>query len=107
MKSKIGSVAFEGPRWIIDFSLTMLMAVFIIAVVLTFANEKIDSHDLEAELLVKSLLYSDFCIVYSDGLQAYPGVISIEKMSQENLKSCFAKDSLGYKIKLLDDKGVV
>src|SRR3989344_4453516 len=96
-------VAFDAPRWIIDFSITFILAVFILIIALVFVNEKIDTNPIEADNIIINLVYS--CLVYSDEVSSYPGVIDINKLSKDRIKSCFSKDSLGYTVSLYDLEG--
>src|SRR3989344_4438994 len=105
MLSKSGNLAFDAPRWIIDFSITFVLAIFIFIVLFNFINENIPIHDIEADNVMKNLLYSDYCLVYSDEFGSYPGIVDLNKLSKENLISCFAKDGLGYTVSVLDAEG--
>lgn len=105
MISKRGGAEYDSVTRITDFALTFVVAIFMFIVALTFINEKIDTHPLEADSLVRNLIYSDYCLSYSDGLSSNPGVIDVNRMSPEILKNCFSKDRLGYTVKLTDLSG--
>lgn len=98
-------VAFDAPRWVIDFSITFILAVFILIVVLVFVNEKLNTNSIEADNVMKNVLYSDNCLTYNDGFNSYSGIIDINKMSKDRFKSCFSKDNLGYIVQLYDLDG--
>ena len=45
--------------------------------------------EMENFLLISETLFSENCIVHSDGERVYPGTIDIDKFTQDNLDKCY------------------
>ena len=71
-----------------------LVATFIISIMISFANEKYETHHLDARMLTTSLIYSDDCLAYNDDAKTYFGIINLEKFSEERLVSCFFHNNI-------------
>ena len=83
----------------------IIVAVFIALAISKFTNEKIDTVNLETFLLERKLIDSDSCLAYKDDLKIYLGIVALEKVNSERLKSCFTKENFGFLITILDLDG--
>lgn len=81
------------------------VSIFIFLVAFKYLNEKIDTSNLEINLLTKRLIYSDSCLAYRDEVRTYQGVVDLSKLSFNRLNSCFSKETTGYSINIMDING--
>ncbi len=54
-------------------------------------NQEIRVEGMETDLLAKRIIYSSECFAYSDEVRSYPGVVDLEKVSNDRLAACLGK----------------
>ena len=90
------------PRLVFLIAVTIAVIFFIRA----HTSRTLDVYDTEANILVTRLVYSPYCLAYKD-IRAYPGIIDINKFTNERAKNCinYEKDYQIFKVTLEDLNG--
>ncbi|HLD15531.1 MAG TPA: hypothetical protein VJB94_03045 [Candidatus Nanoarchaeia archaeon] len=52
----------------------------------------------EPNLIIDRLVYSKDCLAYDDGSRVYPGVIDLNKLTEERIGNCLKKEGLAIKL---------
>jgi hypothetical protein len=82
----------------------IIVSLFIYTVAFRFLNEEINTINLETFLLKKSLIGSESCLAYNDGIRLYQNVIDLNKFDFTRIQNCLTKQNLGYRITLYDSE---
>ena len=75
--------------------LLIVILVFISVVLFTYLNVDIDINNTETILLARALKYSPECLAIE------PGIIDIEKLTEDRLRQCYTKDNVKYNVRIL------
>jgi len=88
--NKKGLFSEDAVFMILNLLLLIIVAVFLVFLINLFTVQELDIQRLEAEVLKDRILYSKNCISFYDSEidRSYPGIIDMEKFSEENLKNC-------------------
>jgi len=100
MNKKGQETILDFTKLILNFGIVVVVAIFIVVVTISFLNTKYDLHDFQANLLLKTLISSENCLAYNDGLNTKSGIIDTSKFSNELLTQCYSNPNIGYKINL-------
>lgn len=79
--------------------LTVIIAGVIIRTGILYFNEDF-AHVPDQEALILSAILRNNCLAVKDDLKTYMNVIDPAKITQERLKGCYHKESLGYEVTL-------
>lgn len=102
-KRGVAEQILDFTKLIINFSLVLIVSVFIMIVAYNFLNVDYKTHDIESEIVAKSMIFN--CLTYNNGISNQIGIIDKTKISKENLDLCFNNPNIGYKITLKDIEG--
>lgn len=104
LNNKRGAVELSLKWLFFRLVIVLFISVFLIVVVWVYLSEDFSKmHALEAIIFTRALQHT--CLAVQDDLRSYPGVIDPAKLTHNKLKACFWKESLGYRVELLDRAG--
>lgn len=94
MKSKKASfiISSEMVIWIWRFLFLIVVSIIFVFILSSYVHREIKIADLQENILITRLLYSQNCFGYED-VRIYPGIIDLEKFNEENLKKCIAHEN--------------
>lgn len=78
-------VVFEEILWIPNIIFLMVVIIVLLMFINTFANVNLDTSEIEPEIFVNRLLYSNNALNYCDEIRCYPGIIDYKLVSNQAL----------------------
>jgi len=93
---KKGQIITETAEWLWQILPTVIVAVFVFIIIFSYLNEDIQTQELSNSLINSNFIYS--CLAKENS----PGIIDASKFMQENLDSCFNKNSVGFSLTFRD-----
>ncbi len=89
-------VSAEAPAWIWKLIPLTLIIMFFLAVAIVHFGTPFETEDIEQDIAYTSIF---LCVTDS------PGVINLEKITDEHLIACYNEKSTGFKVTVLDNEG--
>jgi len=87
--------------WFWRITITFMIVLFIYFISIDYLNAKINTGDLEEQILLNNMVSSEDCLAYSRE-RSYPGIIDIQKLNEERLRKCYDKSNFGFRLILTD-----
>ena len=84
----------EFPTWLLQLAVLTAIIIFLSAIIIKYRSQDLNIPELQTEILTFQLLYS--CLVDE------PGIINIEKFTENNIKNCIKKEKIGFQLTLKD-----
>ena len=66
--------------------------IFILLMVSVYVNRDINTYELEGDILLARLLYSEDCLGYSEEGRVYTGVVDVNFFDETNIDTCLVLD---------------
>jgi len=97
-----GAITTEWIKWLLNIFVIIVVIMFVFAVALSFLRERFETHDIEVFTLSRVFFYSENCLALSNDNRIIPGIIDLDKLTVDNLLSCYSKEGLGYTVSVTD-----
>ncbi len=84
-----GSISGTILSWVFRMLLLLVVMIVIYAIISINLSRSIETNDIQNKIIKSRLLYGPGCIIYSDENKDYPGIIDINKLTDNQLSKCF------------------
>ena len=100
-------ISKESIVWIPRLIILVVVTFAILYIINLYSANVLDTHGVEELILMKRLTYSRECFAYSDESRTYPGIIDLNKFSNEIAVKCveILNNEQKFRARLEDDKG--
>lgn len=100
-------ISRESIVWIPRLIVLVIVTFAILYLINSYAASVLNTHGIEELILMKRLTYSSECFAYSDGSRTYPGIINLDRFSNQNAVECvkFLNEEQRFIAKLETEKG--
>lgn len=105
-------VIFEEIMWIPNIIFLVIVIIVLLFLINSFTNVNIDTSEIEPEIFINRLIYSDNALNYCDGVKCYPGIIDYKIISNPDLlqsrfdssfHSSLESELVAFRVTLFDD----
>ena len=82
---KAAFLGFSELKYIFHILLIIIIFIIVMALIKRFQDDKIETFDLEMEIMKNRIIYSPTCLAYNDMStgKTYPGIIDINNFKTE------------------------
>ena len=89
-----GSTSGTSVAWIIRMILLLVIMMTIYAIISINLSRGIETNDIQREIIKSRFLYGPGCIIYSNENKDYPGIIDLNKLTNDQYFRCFDNSKL-------------